>query len=93
MAADVADAGLVAGAEPSSAVQAPPVPWARVVSLHVDDPDDDDGRELLRRAVAGDAAAAAAVAELHLLWYDVTEREQLLRQLSDSGTGEPDRHM
>ena len=79
VAADVDDAGIVAGGEPPSAVQAPPVNWSQVASFHVDDPDDDDGRELLRRAVAGDAGAAAGVAQLDLLWYDVTEREHLLR--------------
>lgn len=79
VAADVDDVSPD-GQEPS-AVRVGPVPWARVVSLHVDDPDDGHGRELLRRAIAGDAEAVAAVADMDLLWYDVSEREHLLRHL------------
>ena len=61
-------------------VSAPAVPWRQVVSFHVDDADDFRAVQVLTAAAAGDRAARAAAADLDLLWYDVSERLDLLDQ-------------
>jgi len=76
VAADIDGVGHDRAGGPS-AVHAPAVPWARVVSFHVDDPDDAAAHGLVRRAADGDAEARAGVEELDLLWFDVTERDLL----------------
>ncbi|TDE96080.1 hypothetical protein EXU48_07540 [Occultella glacieicola] len=83
IAADVPDAQVRAPEQeaPPSGVDVDDVPWRAVVSFHVDGPDDKQIRDLVGRAVAGDEAALAATGDADLLWYDVTEREQLREQL------------
>lgn len=65
---------------PHAAVQAPAVPWRQVVSFHVDDVDDARTVQVLAAAATGDPDAADEAADLDLLWYDVSERNQLLDQ-------------
>lgn len=81
VAADV-DSAPPVGSEPApSAVLAPPVSWSAVVSFHVDDPTDLEAQQVLRRAVGAPAQEEQAVAEvagLDLLWFDATERAELL---------------
>ena len=57
-------------------VSVPAVSWSHVVSFHVDEADD-GVRELVSAARRGEQRAQERVADLDLLWYDVTEREVL----------------
>ncbi len=80
VAADVPDVRPAPDEAAPSAVSAPEVPWNLVVSLHVDD-DDPATQQVLTQSVAAldsDEAAAQAIADLDLLWFDVTERELVL---------------
>lgn len=71
-------AAVTEGTDPMpTAVASPEVAWSDVVSIHVDDPADDDARAAVRAAATGDDDAVDVVAELDLLWFDVTEREAL----------------
>lgn len=76
IAADVPSAEPTRG-EDLTEVSAPAVPWSAVVSFHVDDPEDGDAAALVRVAVGGDEEASAQASELDLLWFDVSEKEQL----------------
>ncbi|MGC0143235.1 DUF6912 family protein [Pseudactinotalea sp. Z1732] len=78
VAADIDDVEVPQGDPEPSAVFAPAVPWRAVVSFHIDDRTDLAGAAQLRGAIAGQAGAEEAVAELDLLWYDVSERADLL---------------
>lgn len=78
VAADIDDVEIPQGDPVPSAVLVPAVPWRTVVSFHVDDRTDGDGTDRLRAAIAGQAGAEDAVAELDLLWYDVSERADLV---------------
>lgn len=52
--------------------------WSQVVvSFHADE-DDDSVRALVSAARRGEQPAQAQVADLDLLWYDVTERAVLV---------------
>lgn len=77
LAVDLAAATEV-GDEDVTAVEVPALGWSDVVSIHVDDPSDPSTRSVVRDAVGGDEEAAAEAAELDLLWYDVSERADLL---------------
>lgn len=78
--ADVDDAAAVPGPDVTQ-VRGPAIGWSAVVSIHVDDPDDARSQAMVSAAVGGDDAAVAAADELDLLWYDASEREELVRQL------------
>lgn len=52
------------------------VPWDRVVCLHVDEL---EARADVTAALRGDEAAAARLSEADLLWYDVSEIDELPR--------------
>ncbi|MBK5249818.1 MAG: hypothetical protein JJE50_10400 [Actinomycetales bacterium] len=80
IAADVAEGVVAATDGPPSAVEAPDVPWSAVVSFHVDDADDPEVADAVAGAAAGDPEAFELAAELDLLWYDVSEREDLRGQ-------------
>jgi hypothetical protein len=83
IAADVGAAEPTQG-EDITEVSAPEVPWSAVVSFHVDDPDDGEAAALIRAAVSGDDDATDAAGELDLLWFDVSERDQLRALLQGS---------
>lgn len=74
LAADVPESLVDGGTgtdEPASAVELiAGVPWATVVSVHVDEP---VARSDVIAALAGDGVADERLAERELLWYDVTE--------------------
>ena len=74
-AADVPDAQVRTGEDVGS-VSVPAVAWSQVVSFHADE-NDDGVRALVTAARRGEPDAQAQVAELDLLWYDVTERAVL----------------
>ncbi|WP_147917948.1 DUF6912 family protein [Ruania zhangjianzhongii] len=74
-AADVPEAQVQAGDEVAR-VSVPAVVWSQVVSFHADE-NDDGVRALVTAARRGEPDAQAQVAELDLLWYDVTERAAL----------------
>lgn len=57
------------------------VPWNKIESIHVDEP---GSEALVQQAIRGDAAAFEATGDVELLWYDVTEREALARELLHS---------
>ncbi|UFU07606.1 DUF6912 family protein [Ruania halotolerans] len=85
VAADVPDsavrdaAGREAGAE-LARVHVPEVPFADVVSFHVDAADAHT-LALVARALSGDEQAVAEIGAEDLLWYDVSEREVLLAEV------------
>ena len=56
------------------------LPWAKIESIHVDEPGQE---QLLERAIAGDEAAFEAAGDIDLLWYDVTERAELAQELGE----------
>ena len=76
IAADVPTAEPASG-EDLTEVSAPEVPWSAVVSIHVDDPADGEAAALVNAAVGGDQEASEAAAELDLLWFDISELNQL----------------
>lgn len=76
IAADVGAAEALAG-EDITQVSAPEVPWSAVVSFHVDDPADGEAAAVVSSAVGGDEEAIQQAGELDLLWFDVSERNQL----------------
>lgn len=65
-------------------VAAPAVPWDRVASIHIDDVSDQDCRDQLIAARAGDTAAREELGEADLLWYDVSERDEIIALLRHS---------
>ncbi|NLI18255.1 MAG: hypothetical protein GX427_05510 [Actinomycetales bacterium] len=81
LAADV-EAGSLAEAPAEaieSALLAPQgVPWAAVVSLHVDE---DAARDEIGAAAAGDGDAFERSGERDLLWFDVTEWQHVADEL------------
>lgn len=79
--AEVPDAEPIGGADPTE-VSAPDVPWDAVVSIHADDRADGETTDLVSAAVGGDEKAVEAASELDLLWYDATERAELLALLT-----------
>lgn len=64
---------------PSAVLLDAPVPWAGVVSIHVDDADAADD---VAAAIAGDDAALDRAAGRDLLWYDVVELDELRSELA-----------
>ncbi|WP_156251930.1 DUF6912 family protein [Pseudactinotalea terrae] len=76
IAADVGAAEAIPG-EDITQVSAPQVPWSAVVSFHVDDPADGEAAALVSAAVGGDEEAIEKAGELDLLWFDVSERDEL----------------
>ena len=68
-----------AGGLPSEVVPPAVVPWDRVVSLHVDD---GDAESDVAAAAAGDEEALERAAERDLLWFDISELDDL-RGLSE----------
>lgn len=65
-----------------SAVEPPAVvPWSAVVSLHVDEPDAETD---VAAAAAGDEEAGDRAAERDLLWYDVSELDEVRRLATTS---------
>ncbi|MFP7696241.1 DUF6912 family protein [Trueperella sp. LYQ143] len=58
------------------------VSWDQVVSILVDEPGQ---HALISQAIAGDEAAFLACGDIELLWYDVCERADLMRELGVSG--------
>jgi hypothetical protein len=86
VAADVPDSAVRAGGEHRSSVTVEvPVTLAHVVSVHVDDDDARDDVRAAAQAVSaadgGDEDAAAAVEQAagsELLWYDVSELDDVL---------------
>ena len=74
-AADVPDAQVRTGEE-LAGVAVPAIVWSQVVSFHADE-DDDGVRQLVSAARRGEQRAQEQVADLDLLWYDVSEREVL----------------
>lgn len=79
--ADVAD---VKDGERVAEVTVPAVPWSRVVSIHIDDLTDQDARDQLIAARAGDMQAREDLGEADLLWYDASEREEIIALLRHS---------
>ena len=60
------------------------MPWSAVVSFHVDDPADGDAAAVVSAAVGGDEEAIEKAGELDLLWFDVSERDELRALLPGS---------
>lgn len=58
------------------------VPWEDVVSIHIDDLTDADLLADLGAAQAGDGDARDRVNDADLLWYDVSERADVLIALA-----------
>lgn len=58
-----------------------PIPWSAVVSIHVDDP---GARAEIAAAAGGDADAFERAGELDMLWFDVTERDAVARDLDEA---------
>lgn len=71
----VMSAALVESGDEVARVRVPAVAWSQVVSFHVDS--DDGVRALVSAARRGEQPAQTQVADLDLLWYDVTERAVL----------------
>ena len=65
-----------AGGLPSEVEPPAAVPWDQVVSLHVDD---GDAESDVAAAAAGDEEALERAAERDLLWFDVSELDDLRR--------------
>lgn len=63
-----------AGGLPSAVAPPAVIPWARVVSLHVDEP---EAEADVAAAADGDDEALDRAAERDLLWYDVSELDDL----------------
>lgn len=79
IAAEVADSALE---PPSEADQLPttlslvrPVHWKHVESIHIDD---DEALDDISAAMTGDEAAFERSYEYELMWYDVSERDDLI---------------
>lgn len=68
-AADITGVTLTAG-----------VPWHKVESILVDTPGSEG---LVRQALAGDQQSFERCGDIDLLWFDVTERDQLVRELAN----------
>jgi hypothetical protein len=84
VAADVDSVAPIDGG-PVTTVRAPAVRWRDVVSFHVDDPADPAAATTVGAAIGGVDAAIEAAADLDLLWYDASERAELLAQLGPTG--------
>ncbi len=81
LAADVPDDALRSAPEEAietALIPVEPIPWSRVVSLHVDE---EEAAAEIAAAAAGDADAFERSGERDLLWFDVTERGQVARDL------------
>lgn len=76
---DAARIRLPDDVDPTAVEVTGPVPWAEVVSIHVDDPADAETAEVIREAVSGRPGADEVVAEADLLWFDISERQTLQR--------------
>src|SRR5690606_5824223 len=63
-------------------VQVGHVPWTDVVSIHIDDLSDAGLLADINAAQAGDEAARERVNEADLLWYDATERGEVVRLIA-----------
>jgi len=61
---------------PSAVTLTVAVPWDRVVCVHVDEP---EARGDVAAALRGDEDATARLSEADLLWYDVSEIDDLPR--------------
>lgn len=70
--------GADAHEEPGQ-VEVPELGWDRVVSFHVDEPTPAVA-QLVENARTGQDGARQRVEELDLLWYDATERADLISQ-------------
>ena len=81
VAAEVSPATVrpTAADEEPGQVQVPAVGWDRVVSFHVDEPTP-AVTQLVQNARTGQDGARQRVEELDLLWYDATERAELIAQ-------------
>lgn len=71
-----ARAGLPGADLPSALDLRHPLSEIEIVSFHVDE-DTDETRELVSAAMRGEDGARERADELDLLWYDVSEREEL----------------
>ncbi|MBR5950357.1 MAG: hypothetical protein IKZ87_02880 [Actinomycetaceae bacterium] len=65
---------------PTALSLAGPLHWKHVESIHIDD--DDEALDDINAAMAGDEAAFERSYEHELMWYDITERKDLIRILS-----------
>lgn len=82
IAAEVPDAlAVVAGGDDveTAVILGANAVWDDVVSIHVDE---EEAEGTVAAAAAGDDAALEELGEQELLWYDVTEREQLADDLA-----------
>ena len=76
--AEVADSALASGEAdqlPTARILTRPVHWKHVESIHIDD---DEALDDISDAMAGDEAAFERSYEHELMWYDVTERDDLI---------------
>lgn len=60
---------------PTALTLARPLSWKHVESIHIDD---DEAVDDMSAAAAGDEAAFERSYEYELMWYDVTERDDLI---------------
>lgn len=78
--ADVPDSFLESCADsgqlPTALVLTRPVSWKHVESIHVDD---DEALDDVEGAISGDETAFERSYEYELMWYDVSERHDLIR--------------
>ena len=58
------------------------LPWSKTVSIHIDDLTDSSLLADINAAQAGDAEARERVNEADLLWYDVSERSEVVQQIA-----------
>lgn len=63
---------------PTERVLADPLPWKKVVSIHIDEP---GSEELVERALGDDEKAFEETGDIDVMWYDVTERSALINSL------------
>lgn len=77
LAADAA--GIEAG---TGVVEVPAVAWGAVVSIHIDDLRDGELLAAIRSAQLGEEAARDRVNDADLLWYDASEREDVVRLIA-----------
>lgn len=64
---------------PTSIRMLEPLAWDRVESIHIDEEGSED---IVDRAIDGDEKAFLDSGDIELMWFDVTEREQLAEQFS-----------
>ena len=82
--ADAPDNALEACADseqlPTALTLARSLPWKHVESIHIDD---DEALDDISAAMAGDEVAFERSYDHELMWYDVTERDDLIRAFAE----------